>query len=102
MNNNVKENGGLALNAPNWMAKLSVDGPVWQDKLFSTFALYATDPSSQLLGSPSHPLFHITVRPLSQTLSLPPITGYLALTCSSVPTTCSTTMTPCLIAMTGQ
>lgn len=44
------DDGSRAPNAANWTAKLAVDGPVWQDKLYAALELYANGPSSQIWG----------------------------------------------------
>lgn len=40
--------GSRAPNAAQWLAKLAVDGPVWQDKLYAALELYANGSSSQI------------------------------------------------------
>ncbi len=42
------DNGDPAPNAADFIAKLSLDGHLWQDRIFSAFELYATGTSSQM------------------------------------------------------
>lgn len=53
------ENGLRAPSSANWIAKLAVDGPIWQDKLqdklYAALELYANGPSSLTWsGKPAH------------------------------------------------
>lgn len=68
---NAEKNKSQELdNSANWIAKLALDGPIWQDKLFAAWELHANGPSMQLWSAATDPVIAYTSSRVVSNLAL--------------------------------